>query len=125
MGMTPQYFHIIPTSCATLPPLTQICFVCLLAVCRGLWKAMWWVVLGVHVDVHGEWVMLRVAAMYNVLAILSMADLVCLACMQKLESISSVGSVCMACMVCMVYGTLKFKLCCEILLLLNMVDMYR
>ena len=33
---------------------------------------MWWVVLGVHVDVHGEWVMLRVAAMYNVLAILSM-----------------------------------------------------
>ena len=83
---------------------------------------MWWVVLGVHVDVHREWVMLRVATMYNVLAILSMADLVCLACMQKLKSISSVGSVCM---VCMVYGTLKFKLCCEILLLLNMVDMYR
>ena len=24
---------------------------------------MWWVVLGVHVDVHGEWVMLWVAAM--------------------------------------------------------------
>ena len=34
---------------------------------------MWWVVLGVHVDVHGEWVMLWVAAMNNVLAILSMA----------------------------------------------------
>ena len=32
---------------------------------------MWWVVLGVHVDVHGEWVMLWVAAMYNVLAVLS------------------------------------------------------
>ena len=54
---------------------------------------MWWVVLGVHVDVHGEWVMLWVAAMYNVLAILSMADMVCLACMQKLESMSSAGSV--------------------------------
>ena len=46
MGMTPQHFHTIPTSCAILPPLTQICFVCLLVMCRGLWK---WVVLGVHV----------------------------------------------------------------------------
>ena len=27
MGMTPQHFHTIPTSCAILPPLTQICFV--------------------------------------------------------------------------------------------------
>jgi len=27
--------------------------------------------MGVHVDVHGEWVMLWEAAMYNVLAILS------------------------------------------------------
>ena len=46
---------------------------------------MWWVVLGVHVDVHvdvhWEWVMLWVAAMYNVLAVRSMADMVCLACM--------------------------------------------
>ena len=24
---TPQHFHTIPTSCAILPPLTQICFV--------------------------------------------------------------------------------------------------
>ena len=47
---------------------------------------MWWVVLGVHVDVHGEWVMLWVAAMYSVLAVLSMVDMVCLACMQKLWS---------------------------------------
>jgi len=37
MGMTPQHFHTIPTSCAILPPLTQICFV---FICReGLWKA--------------------------------------------------------------------------------------
>ena len=45
---------------------------------------MWWVVLGVHVDVHEDWVMLWVTAMYNVLAILSMADmsvlLVCKSC---------------------------------------------
>ena len=39
-----------------------------------------------HVDVHGEWVMLWVAAMYNVLAMLSRTDVVCLACMQKLLS---------------------------------------
>ena len=58
---------------------------------------MWWVVLGVHVDVHGDWVMLWVAAMYNVLAILSMADMVCLACMQKLESMISASWVCMVC----------------------------
>ena len=36
--------------------------------------------------------------------------------------------VCMVCMVCMsygLYGMLEFKLCCEYLLLLNMVDMDR
>ena len=76
--------HTIPTSCAILPQLTQIYFVCLLVVCRGLWKAVQWVVLGVHVDVDGEWVMLWVTAMYNVLAILSLTNVVCLACMQKL-----------------------------------------
>ena len=93
MGTTPQHFHTIPTSCAILPPLTQICFVCLLVVCRGLWKAVWWVVLGVHVDVHGVWVMLWVAAMYNVLAILSMTyGLSCL-CAETVESLSSAGSV--------------------------------
>ena len=67
---------------------------------------MWWVVLGVHVDVHEDWVMLWVAAMYNVLAILSMADTVRLACMQKLcmESMSSAGSVWYVwCMVCLSY----------------------
>ena len=40
----------------------------------------------VHVDVYGEWVMLWVAAMYNLVAILSLADMVCLAYMQKLWS---------------------------------------
>ena len=65
---------------------------------------MLWVVLGVHVDVHaGEWVMLWVAAMCNVLAILSMADTVCLACMQKL-CMESMSSACWVCMVRMVYG---------------------
>ena len=47
---------------------------------------MWWVVLGVHFDVHGEWVMLWAVAMYSVLAIMNMADVVCLGCMQKLWS---------------------------------------
>ena len=54
---------------------------------RGLWKTVLWVVLGLHVDVRGEWVMLWGAAMYIVLAILSTADMVCLACMQKLCSL--------------------------------------
>jgi len=47
MGMTPQHFHTIPTSCVILPPLTQLCFV-FVAVCKeGLWKAMGCVVVGV------------------------------------------------------------------------------
>ena len=33
--------------------------------------------------------------------------------------------VCMVCMVYGLYGMLEFKLCCEILLLLNMVDVDR
>ena len=37
-------------------------------------------------DVHGEYVMSWVAAMYNVVAILNMADMVCLDCMPKLCS---------------------------------------
>ena len=39
---------------------------------------------------------------------------------------SSAAWVCMVCMVCVVYGLygmFEFKLCCEMLLLLNMVDM--
>ena len=84
---------------------------------------MWWVVLGVNVDVHEDWVMLWVAAMYNVFVILSMADTVCLACMQKL-CMESMSSACWVCMVCMqVYGVLSVQVMCEILLLLNIVDM--
>ena len=97
MGMT-QHFHTIPTSCAILPLPTQICFVCLLVVCRRLWKVVWWVVLGVHVDVHGECVMLWMAAMYNVLAILSIADMVCRYVCRN----CGVHEQCWVCMVCMV-----------------------
>ena len=59
MAMT-QLFHTIPTSCAILPPLIQICFV--FVVCRRR------VVEGsgvggsgcvVYFDVHGEWVMVK------------------------------------------------------------------
>ena len=50
MGMTPQHFHTIPTSCAILPPLTQICFVFVSCVQRrdNLWKAVGWVVADVR-----------------------------------------------------------------------------
>ena len=51
--------------------------------------------------------------MYNVDAILSMGDMVRLDCMQKL---------CSACAVLGLYGMLEFKLCHEILLLLNMAE---
>ena len=67
-----------------------------------LLKAVWWVVLAVHVDVHGEWVMLWVAAMYDVFAILIMTDMV-LSCLyaEAVESMSSTGYVLyMVCMVC-------------------------
>ena len=58
MGMKPQHFHTIPTSCTILPALTQIYFVfvsCMQRVVEGS-------VVGsagcagcvVHVDVHGE-----------------------------------------------------------------------
>ena len=40
----------------------------------------------VHADVHGEWAMMWVAAMYNLVAILSMADMLCPVCVQKLWS---------------------------------------
>ena len=79
---------------------------------------MWWVVLGVHVDMHGEWVMLWVVAMYNVLAILSKVHMVCLA--ETVESMSSVGSVWyvlhvwhvwyMVCMICLSYAVKLY--CC-------------
>ena len=60
---------------------------CLLVVCRGL-EAVWWVVLGVYVDVHGEWVILLlwVAANCNILGILSLVGMVCLACVWKMWS---------------------------------------
>ena len=67
-GMTPQHFHTIPTSCAICHHLHKYAL-CSLVVCReGLWKAVGWVVVGVyivHLDVHGEWVMLWVAALYT------------------------------------------------------------
>ena len=105
MGMTTQHFHTISTSCAILPPLTQICFVqvflsCVQRVVES--SVVGSVVVGVHVDVHGEWLMLWVTALYNVVAILSMADTVCLALCGNWSA--------WVCIVCMVYGLLEFKL---------------
>ena len=59
------------------------------------------------------------AEMYNVLAILSMTESCLYA--ETVESMSSVGSVWYVW--CSLYSMLEFKLCCEILLLLNIVDM--
>ena len=92
-----------PTSSAYLLSLTQICFVFVSCVQRRVVEGSQ---LGsggcvVHVDVHGEWVMLWVAV-----ATLSMADRVCLpVTMQKLWSAWAVLDL---------YG--MFMLCCEILL---------
>ena len=47
MGMTPQHFYTIPTFCAILPPLTQICFMIVCCVQRrvvegsGVGSAIW------------------------------------------------------------------------------------
>ena len=52
----------------------------------------------------------------NVVDILSMGDMVCLDGIQKLCSAQAMLGL---------HGMLEFKLCCEILLLLNMADMGR
>ena len=80
---------------------------------------MQWVVLGVHV---GEWVMLLMAAMYNVLAIAEHGRYG-LSCLYAETGAHEQCWVCMVCMVYCLYDVLELKLCCEILLLLNMVDM--
>ena len=76
MAMT-QLFHTIPTSCAILPPLIQICFV--FVVCRRR------VVEGsgvggggcvVYFDVHGEWVMVKKRLSYDGVMILCTWDVV-------------------------------------------------
>ena len=58
MEMAPQHFHTIHTPCAILPPLTQIGFVFVGCVHRGVVEGSG-VHVGsagcvVHVDVHGE-----------------------------------------------------------------------
>ena len=55
MGMIPLHFHTIPTSCAILPPLTQIYFVfvsCVQRVVEGSGVGSAGSV--VHFDVHGS-----------------------------------------------------------------------
>jgi len=76
MGMTPQHFYTIPTSCAILPiictPQNSLHALSLYSLCS-------------HVDVHA-WRVSYVVGGCNVVATLNMADMVCLACMQKLWS---------------------------------------
>ena len=55
-SMTPQHFHTIPTSCAILPPLTQICYAFVSCVQRRVVESSGVSSGGcvVHFDVHGE-----------------------------------------------------------------------
>ena len=104
MGMTPQHFHTFPTPCAILPPLTQICFAFFLVVCRGLWKAVWWVVLGVHV----AWGVGYVVGGCNVQCTCYIEHGRCgLSCLYAETVANWVHEQCwvfMVCMVCVVYG---------------------
>ena len=122
MGMTPQHFHTIPTSCAILPLLTQICFVCLLAVCRGLWKS---VVGSAGTACWCAWGVGYVVGVCNVQCVCytecGRYGLSWLSA-ETVESMSGVGSVWYVWYVWYVwlyglYDMLEFKLCCEILLL--------
>ena len=73
MGMTPQHIHTIPTvtTCANY----VLCHLCTHRVVEGSGLGSAGCV--VHVDVHGEWVVLWVAATQ---LLLSNADMICLVC---------------------------------------------
>ena len=59
MGMAPQYFHKIPTSCAILPTMPCVCYVHRRVVeSNGVGIAGCAVHVDVHVDMHGECVVL-------------------------------------------------------------------
>ena len=71
MGLTPQHFHTIPTSCAILLPLTQYALCCVQrrvvegsGVSSGAWEGSAFCC---------AWRVSYVEVCYNVVAILSMA----------------------------------------------------
>ena len=46
IGTTPQYFYTIPTSCAILPTMHCVCYLCAQKGCLGhgsLWNEQYWV----------------------------------------------------------------------------------
>ena len=46
IGTTPQYFYTIPTSCANLPTMHCVCYLCAQKGCLGhgsLWNEQYWV----------------------------------------------------------------------------------
>ena len=46
IGTTPQYFYTIPTSCAILPTMHCVCYLCVQKGCLGhgrLWDEQYWV----------------------------------------------------------------------------------
>ena len=103
MGTTPQHLHTIPTYCAILPTV----FLCLLVVCTGgLWKVVGRVLLCVvNIDVDGVYCVLG-----GCIVVATEHGRYNLSFMQKLRAV-------MDHVVCW-----KFKLCCEILLLMNVAD---
>ena len=104
MGMTPQHFHTIPTSCAILRPLAQICYLFVSCVQRRI--------VGdsgdgsVHFDVHGELCCgLLQCSCYTEHGRYGLSWLYA----ETVQCMSNNT----------VWYMLEFKLCCKILLLLN------
>ena len=99
-SMTPQHLHTIPTSCAILPPLGQICYAFVSCVQKRVVEGSVVESAGcvVHADVHGKWVMLC-----NVYTEHGRYGLSCLYAETLVYE---------QCWVC-VHGMLEFKLCCE------------
>ena len=99
MGMTPQHFHTIPTSCAILPSLTQIC--CVQRVVEGSVVgsagSACWCAWGVGYVVGGCNVQCTCYTDHG------RRGLSCLYA-ETVESMSSACWVCIVCMVCVVYG---------------------
>ena len=82
---------------------------------------MWLVVLGVHIDVHGEvgYVVGGCNVQCTCYTEHGRYGLSCLYAETEVHEQCWLCTVCMVCMVCGLYGMMEFKLCCEILLLLN------
>ena len=106
-----EWHHNTFTPSLHLVPFCQLCLVLVVSI-GELWKAVGWVVLG-HIY-SACWCAWRVSCVLGGCnAIATKHGRYGLSCMQKLWSAQAVLSL---------YGMLECKLCCEILLLLNIGD---